>query len=53
MLLQVCQQWSLKTHVLDPSPDAPCRDMCQQFMTGSLLDYQNIRLWSNVRYCNL
>ena len=42
MLLQVCQQWSLKTHVLDPSPDAPCRDMCQQFMTGSLLDYQTV-----------
>ena len=38
----MCQQWSLKTHVLDPSPDAPCRDMCQQFMTGSLLDYQTV-----------
>lgn len=42
MLLQVCQQWSLKTYVLDPSPDAPCRDMCQQFMTGSLLEYQAV-----------
>ena len=42
MLLQVCQQWAVKTYVLDPSQEPPCQHYCHRCFVGSLLDYQTV-----------
>lgn len=42
MLLQAAIDWNLRTHVLDPDADAPCRTLCTHFTTGSLTDYDTV-----------
>lgn len=42
MILQETRKWDIKTKVLDPSPEAPSRMACNDFLTGDLLDYQTI-----------
>ena len=42
MLLQYCSTISLKTYVYDPSENAPCKNLCNAFYTGSLMDYDKI-----------
>lgn len=42
MLLQSTQQWDIYTKVLDPDPDAPCRHGSNEFVNGSLQDFDTV-----------
>ena len=42
MLLYETRKYDIKTHVLDPSPDAPCRIACDYFEVGQLMDYDTV-----------
>ncbi len=42
MLIQESINFNVTTHVLDPDPDAPCKDLCSKFVVGSLTDYQSV-----------
>ncbi len=42
MLLYETRKYDIGTHVLDPSPEAPCRIGCDRFVQGDLLDYDRV-----------
>lgn len=42
MLLTETQKWDIQTHVLDPSPEAPCKTGCSYFTQGDLMDYTTV-----------
>ena len=42
MLLYTTRKWDIKTHVLDPSEDAPCKISANYFEQGSLMDYETV-----------
>ncbi len=42
MLLAETRKFDIRTHVLDPSPDAPSAIACNKFAVGSLMDYQTV-----------
>ena len=42
MLLQVTSRLSIKTNILDPSADSPCKDLCSKFTKGDLMDFDSV-----------
>ncbi len=42
MLLYETRKWDIRTKVLDASPDAPCKIACDEFVLGSLLDFDTV-----------
>jgi 5-(carboxyamino)imidazole ribonucleotide synthase len=42
MLIQAALDLDLSINVLDPDPNAPCKDICKTFTIGDLNDYQTI-----------
>src|SRR6056297_2992742 len=42
MMLYETRKWDVWTKVLDASPEAPCKISCNQFVKGSLLDYDTV-----------
>ena len=42
MLLYETRKFDIKTHVLDPSADAPCKIACDTFEKGSLMDFETV-----------
>ncbi|HWD89434.1 MAG TPA: 5-(carboxyamino)imidazole ribonucleotide synthase [Mucilaginibacter sp.] len=42
MLIQQAINYNVKVSVLDPDPEAPCRKLCEKFVTGSLGDYETV-----------
>lgn len=42
MLIQESINFNITTHVLDPDGDAPCKDLCNTFVKGSLTDYLTV-----------
>ena len=42
MLLYTTRKWDIKTRVLDPSESAPARLACDEFVMGSLTDFQTV-----------
>lgn len=42
MLLYETRKYDIKTHVLDPSPEAPCRIACNHFQQGDLMDFDTV-----------
>lgn len=42
MLLYETRKWDVRTKVLDPSNDAPCRIACDEFVQGDLMDYDTV-----------
>lgn len=42
MLIQESINFNVTTHVLDPDPEAPCKDLCSKFVQGSLTDYNTV-----------
>lgn len=42
MLIQEAINWNVTFHVLDPDPNAPCRNLCKEFEVGSLQDYDTV-----------
>ena len=42
MLLQVTSRLSIKTNILDPSDDSPCKEICSKFTKGPLMDFDTV-----------
>ncbi|WP_062062123.1 5-(carboxyamino)imidazole ribonucleotide synthase [Aquimarina longa] len=42
MMLYETRKYDIKTYVLDPSQDAPCKIACDHFQQGNLLDYDTV-----------
>ncbi len=42
MLLYETRKYDIKTHVLDPSSEAPCRISCDYFEQGDLMDFDTV-----------
>jgi len=42
MLLSETQKWDIYTCVLDPSKEAPCAQICNEFTQGDFNDYQSV-----------
>jgi len=42
MLLYETRKFDIKTHVLDPSAEAPCRIACDRFEQGDLMDFDTV-----------
>ena len=42
MLLQVTSRLSIKTNILDPSKDSPCKNLCNEFEIGNLMDFDSV-----------
>ncbi len=42
MLLTETQKWDIYTLVLDPSKEAPCAKICEEFYQGDLLDFDTV-----------
>ena len=42
MLLYDTRKFDIKTAVLDPNPEAPCRISCNNFFQGDLMDFQTV-----------
>ena len=42
MMLYETRKWDIHTKVLDPSPEAPCKIACNEFVQGDLQDYQDV-----------
>ena len=42
MLLYETRKWDIRTKVMDPSADAPCKIACNEFVKGSLLDFKTV-----------
>jgi 5-(carboxyamino)imidazole ribonucleotide synthase len=42
MLIQAASNWDLEINVLDPSEQAPCKDLCTCFFQGKLTDEETV-----------
>ena len=42
MLLAVTSRLSIKTNILDPSNDSPCKKLCNEFSLGNLMDFNSV-----------
>lgn len=42
MLIQSAVNYNQDIHILDPDPNAPCKDLCQKFSVGSLKDFDTV-----------
>jgi 5-(carboxyamino)imidazole ribonucleotide synthase len=42
MLIQQAVNYNVTVKVLDPDRDAPCRKLCDEFVVGSLSDYETV-----------
>jgi len=42
MMLYETRKWDVYTKVLDASPEAPCRMSCNEFIQGSLMDFETV-----------
>ena len=42
MLLNVTSRLSIKTNILDPSENSPCKKLCNEFTTGNLMDFDAV-----------
>ncbi len=45
MLIQEAINYNISISILDPDPDAPCKNICDSFEVGSLGDYQTVYDW--------
>lgn len=42
MLIQETINFNISSHILDPDANAPCKDLCEKFVHGSLSDYDTV-----------
>lgn len=47
MLIQETINLDVDVHILDPDPDAPCRDIAHAFTNGSFTDYETVLAFGN------
>lgn len=45
MLIQSAINFNLDVHILDPDPEAPCKDIATYFTLGALTDYDTVYQW--------
>lgn len=48
MLIQSAINYNQDIHILDPDPNAPCKDICQHFSVGSLQDFDTVYAFGQV-----
>jgi len=41
-MLYETRKWDIRTKVMDPSEDAPCRIACDVFVKGDLLNFDTV-----------
>ena len=51
MLLQVTSKLSIKTNILDSNNDSPCKNLCNEFTIGNLMDFDSVYKFG--KKCNL
>jgi 5-(carboxyamino)imidazole ribonucleotide synthase len=51
MLIQSAINYNQDIHILDPDPNAPCKDIAQQFTVGSLKDFATVYAFG--QYCDV
>ena len=51
MLLHVTSRLNIKTNILDPSNDSPCKNLCNDFSQGNLMDFDSV--YNFGKYCDL
>lgn len=42
MLIQSAMNYNVTTRIMDPDPEAPCKNICDEFVTGSLTDFDTV-----------
>ncbi len=42
MLLQVTSRYNINSKILDPSNDSPCKNLCNEFFLGDLMDHDAV-----------
>ncbi|HLT08616.1 MAG TPA: 5-(carboxyamino)imidazole ribonucleotide synthase [Cyclobacteriaceae bacterium] len=42
MVIQSAINYNIDIHILDPDPNAPCKDIAQRFVQGKLTDYEAV-----------
>jgi len=42
MLIQSAINYNIEVHILDPDPNAPCKDISQRFVKGKLTDFDTV-----------
>ncbi|MDA8595891.1 5-(carboxyamino)imidazole ribonucleotide synthase [Flavobacteriaceae bacterium] len=42
MLLRECIKYDVQTYIMDANPDAPCKNYCDTFIQGNLMDYDAV-----------
>ncbi len=42
MVIQSAISYNIDIHILDPDPNAPCKDICQNFVQGKLTDFDTV-----------
>lgn len=42
MMLYETRKWDIHTKVMDASPEAPCKISCNEFVEGSLMDFDSV-----------
>lgn len=42
MVIQSAISYNIDIHILDPDPNAPCKDICQNFIQGKLTDFDTV-----------
>ncbi|MBD3749725.1 MAG: 5-(carboxyamino)imidazole ribonucleotide synthase [Sphingobacteriales bacterium] len=42
MFIQTAINYNISVYILDPDADAPCKNICESFVVGSLGDYQTV-----------
>ena len=42
MLLRECIKYDVQTYIMDANPDAPCKNYCDTFIQGDLMDYDAV-----------
>ena len=51
MLLHVTSRLNIKTNILDPNNDSPCKNLCNDFSQGNLMDFDSV--YNFGKYCDL
>ena len=47
MLLSECNKMNIKTHVLDPNEDSPCKKITNKFYCGDFKDFDTVLNFGN------
>ena len=42
MMLYETRKWDIRTKVMDPSEEAPCKIACDEFVQGDLMDFETV-----------